>query len=553
MSNSKKGKSSDFLVQGSILAFAAIISRMIGLVYRIVLANILGDYGNDYYSGAYSVYNILLLISSYSLPLAVSKLISARVAKKQYRNAMRILKAALMFAVTSGLIVCLICFFGADFITKYVIATPMSYFALRMLAPTLFIVAVMGVIRGYFQGLGTMVPTATSQIIEQIVNAAGSIIGAMLLSAYGLKVGAVLGKPEQYSAAYGASGGTFGTGIGAFFALIFLCFILFSYKNVIKRQVKKDKTKNIESYSSIYGVLFLTIVPVILSTTIYNISDFLDQAVFKRIMIILGESVEVRSSSWGIYSAEVLTLLSVPITIASALSSSVIPSLTAALANNDRVLVKKKISTAIRFIMVISIPCAIGMGVLASPILRLTYSDARDLPANMIRIGAISIVFYSLSTLMNGILQGINKMFTPIKNAIIALIIHVITLVGCMMLFHIGIYAVVISSIVFSFLMCVFNSHAISKALRYRQEVLKTIIIPSISGAIMGGIVFLSYTGIYMILEINSIATIVSILIGVLVYGLLLLVFKEFSEEELLGLPKGRFLLKIAKKLHFYR
>ena len=150
MSNSKKGKSSDFLVQGSILAFAAIISRMIGLVYRIVLANILGDYGNDYYSGAYSVYNILLLISSYSLPLAVSKLISARVAKKQYRNAMRILKAALMFAVTSGLIVCLICFFGADFITKYVIATPMSYFALRMLAPTLFIVAVMGVIRGYF-------------------------------------------------------------------------------------------------------------------------------------------------------------------------------------------------------------------------------------------------------------------------------------------------------------------------------------------------------------------------------------------------------------------
>ena len=173
MSSGKKSDS-NFLVQGSILAIASIVSRIIGLLYRIPMTNIIGDTGNSYYSAAFEIYNILLIISAYSLPLAVSKLVSARVSKGQRKNAYRIVKGALLLATGTGLTASLILFFGASFFTN-MLNTPLSIFALKVLAPTILVVAVLGVLRGFFQGLGTMMPSAISQIIEQIVNAIVSI------------------------------------------------------------------------------------------------------------------------------------------------------------------------------------------------------------------------------------------------------------------------------------------------------------------------------------------------------------------------------------------
>ena len=183
MSSGKKSDS-NFLVQGSILAIASIVSRIIGLLYRIPMTNIIGDTGNSYYSAAFEIYNILLIISAYSLPLAVSKLVSARVSKGQRKNAYRIVKGALLLATGTGLTASLILFFGASFFTN-MLNTPLSIFALKVLAPTILVVAVLGVLRGFFQGLGTMMPSAISQIIEQIVNAIVSIAAAYILYGYG--------------------------------------------------------------------------------------------------------------------------------------------------------------------------------------------------------------------------------------------------------------------------------------------------------------------------------------------------------------------------------
>ena len=208
--NSKTGKNtnnSSFLVQGSILAIASIVSRIIGLLYRSPLTAILGDLGNDYYSTAFEIYSLLLLISSMSLPLAVSKMVSARVSQGRMGDAYRVFKAALGFAVCSGLAAGLIVFFFADYFAAF-LKTPFCVFALRVLAPTLFIVAILGVIRGFFQGLGTMMPSAVSQIVEQIINAIVSVVAAYSLFRYGAKIGAVLGNTQEYSAAYGAAGGT---------------------------------------------------------------------------------------------------------------------------------------------------------------------------------------------------------------------------------------------------------------------------------------------------------------------------------------------------------
>lgn len=558
MGRNRKNESS-FLIQGSILAIASMISRMIGLIYRIPLTAIIGDVGNDYYGAAMEVYSILLLISSYSLPLAVSKLVSTRVARGQRKNAYRIFKGALLFALISGTAAGLVVFFGAGAITD-LLKTPLSIFALQVLSPTLLVVAVLGVFRGFFQGMGTMMPSAVSQLIEQVVNAVTSIWVAYMLYSYGARIGAVLGNSEHYGEAYGAAGGTVGTGAGALFALGFVLFVFFIYKPVYKRQMKKDISKRTEGYGEVFGILFLTIIPVLLSTTIYNISSILDQGIFKNVAALQEYPEVTYSTMWGVFVGKYKTLVNVPIALASALAASSVPSIATAFASRDMRQVKHKIHSAIRFSMVVAIPCAVGMGVLAKPIIDLLYpaggaagEEANRLAARLLTTGAVSIVFYSLSTLSNAILQGVNRMKTPVYNAVIALVAHIAMLFGLMYGLNWNIYAVVIANAFFSFIMCVFNGIAIRKYVRYRQEILKTFLIPCLSSAFMGGTVYFTHLGMMKALDKNAVATVTAIVAGVLVYGIFMLLFRGLNETDLKAFPGGRLLTKITKKLHLLK
>lgn len=549
-----KKSSNNFLVQGSILAIASIVSRIIGLLYRVPLEAIIGDVGNDYYSCAFEIYSMLLLISSYSLPLAVSKMVSARMALGEKRNAHRVFKCAFGFALVTGTIACLIVYFGAEFLTAKVFQTPMSFFALRVLAPTLIIVAVLGVIRGFFQGLGTMMPSAVSQILEQIFNAIVSVVAAFILFGYGMRIGGVLGQADSYAAAYGAAGGTFGTGVGALVGLIFVVFIFLVYrpnlKRAEKREAKLGRTKK-ESYGSIFRILLLTIVPVLLSTTIYNLSSIIDQGIFKNLMVASGEYSSFQiSEMWGIFTGKYKVLINVPISIASAMAASCVPSLAAAYANRDKKEMRAKISSAMHFVTVIAFPCMVGYFVLASPIMQLLFGDDRVMPEYMMQLGAISIIFYSISTLSNGILQGINRMIVPVRNAIIALAAHIVFLVVLIKVFDLHIYAVVIATAFFALLMCVLNGVAVQRYSRYRLNIVKTFIKPAIASFIMGVIVWGIYTLGMKILAVNAIWTIVGIIIGIAVYGVAILALKDFTEEELKSFPKGSTILRIAKKFH---
>ena len=552
MSKTKKSES-NFLVQGSILAIASIISRVIGLLYRIPLKSIIGDIGNDYYGTAMEIYSILLLISSYSLPVSVSKLVSTRMAKGQRKNAYRIFKGALLFALVSGSIASLLVYFGADFITTYVVNTPLSIFALKTMAPTLLIVAVLGVVRGFYQGMGTMMPSALSQLLEQIANAIASVTFAYMLYQYGIKIGAVLGNPSTYAEAYGASGGTIGTGVGAMVALVTVLVIFLLFRSKLNLMLEKDKGKHLESYGRIFSILILTILPVLLSTTIYNITSFLDTSVFKQIAAAQGYKANDYSTMWGIYVGEYKVMVNVPIAIASSVATSSVPSLSTAFAAKDIPQVKRKVAYSIRFIMIIAIPCAVGMGVLASPILQLLFQDSRKMPELMMQIGAVSIIFYSLSTLSNGILQGINRMNIPVKNALITLILHMGVLVVLMYGLDLNIYAVVWANTFFSFFMCILNGMAIRKYLRYKQEILRTFVIPTICAAAMGAAVYGMYQLLMNTINSNVVATTGSIVIGVVVYGILLLILGGLREKELRSFPMGNLIIRVAKKLRSMR
>ncbi len=540
-------KKSNFILQGGILGIAGIITRIIGMIYRIPVTNIIGPEGNGYYAAAYQVYTVMLLISSYSLPLAVSKIVSARISNGEYKNADKIFKAALGFAFATGTVVCLLIFFGAEFFAGRIMSEPLSTIALRIFAPTLLIVAVMGVVRGYFQGMGTMVPTAVSQIIEQIINAIISILAAKYLFSYGQKVGAILHN-EHYASAYGAAGSTLGTSLGALAGLIFLIITLMLVNRTLYLQRKSDKTKFTEDYGFIIKMILITVIPVIMSTAIYNISELLSNAMFNKIMIKKGFE-STKSFSWGVYSGEYKILLNVPIALSSAMSASVVPTLTGCMAEGNIKAARRRISQAMRFTLIVAFPCAVGLGVLALPIMSMLFHEGYEMAAKLMQFGCVNIILYSISTLSNGMLQGINKMRIPVINAFISLIVHLSLLYLLLNRTNLQIFSVIICNFVFALLMSVLNHLAIRRYVHYRQEIFRTFVTPGICSGIMGLIIFVMYKVLSQSLS-NMVSTLICIAAGAVAYVISLVKLGGIRSDEITAFPMGRSLLKIFRSLH---
>lgn len=542
-------KKNNFLVQGSILAIAGILTRVIGIIYRIPLNNILGD-GISAYTIAYDIYSLFLLISSLSLPLAVSKIVATRMAAGQVKNAAKALKGAMVIAVAIGLTVSICVYLFADKLAglwKF----PSASLALKILAPTLFIMCILGVLRGFFQGLGSMIPTAISQIFEQIVNAVVSVLGAYLM----FRAGDGIGKTIEYSAA----GGTMGTLAGAVAALVFVTFVYMVYRRNFNRMMRKDKIHVTESYSDLGKVLVVTIFPVLLSTTIYNISSILDSAIYGNIMTkVFGFTEAQYSPYWSIYSGHYRLLTTAPIAIASALSSAVVPSLIRSVTTGDYRLLKSKIGSSIKLTTIIAIPCGIGLSVLADPFITLLFGKGslHGDDVLLMRLAVFVVIGYSFSTITNSILQGINKMKLPVIHSAIALGTHLFILAGLQLL-KTDVYGVAIADILFSVTVCILNSVAINKHTGYRQEITKTFVLPLISAVIMGAGSFLVYTGMNRLIALVStsrlltvaVPVLLAVIVAVLIYGVLLMLFKVLNEDEIKMFPAGGRLVRVLKKI----
>lgn len=546
---SKKRKNS-FLVQGMILAAASIICRIIGLLYRSPLFGIIGKEGMGYYSFAYNIYNIILLIASFSIPLAVSKAISARLAKREYINAQRIFQGALVYAVVVGGIASLIAYFGAPVFVGHQKGAEM---ALRTISPTIFFSGILGVFRGYFQGHNTMVPTSVSQIIEQILNAIFSVFMAYVLIQPFLP--AKGGGITYQMAEHGAAGSAIGTGVGVLTGLIFCLIVYKLYQPRAKIQMRHDKTKYIEPYSNILKILLLTITPVIFSTAIYNCSATIDQTIFSDILVGKGMTSKIVAEFYGVFSSQYNVLINVPVAMASALSNAIVPNVSAAYALGQKDKMNESTQMAIKFTMMIAIPCAVGLGVLNSQINGLIFGAvyAKGLGANMLRIGAVSVIFYCLSTLTNGILQGMGKMKVPVRHAAVSVVVNMLVLWGLLKYTNCNTYGLVFATMAFSFVMCILNAVSIKKYTGYKQEISKTFIKPCISAGIMGVVIFAIQYLLMKFLPFGrigfAVCLLVAIPIGVVVYFAAIIGLQVFTEEELKNVPKGHLIIKLARKM----
>lgn len=540
-SNMSNAKKDGFIMQAGILALAGIIVRIIGILYRSPLTGIIGDEGNGYYSSAYNIYTIILLISSYSIPSAISKVIAQYLALKEYRNAHKIFHCAFVYVIVVGGIASLFAFFGAG-----VLVSDNCVMVLKVFAPTIFLSGLLGVLRGYFQAHRTMVQTSFSQIIEQILNAIVSLLAAYLL------MQTVSDRDLTTQAVYGAVGSALGTGSGVLIALLFMYMVYRLNRNLILKRVRRDKHHEELSYGQIFKIIFTMVTPFILSTFIYNFSTSLNQTIYTKIMETAKHLTEAEiATGYGIFAGKAVVISNIPIAIATSISAAMIPSISGSFAQGNYEKSRGQVNMAVKTTMLISIPCAAGLFVLAKPVTQLLFPQraSLDLAASLLRVISVSVIFYALSTLTNAVLQGIGRVNVPVINAAVALVLQTAVLVP-LLYADFSLYALAIAMIVYSFAMCVLNNIAVRNFLAYQQEWVKTFVLPLLASVVMGVAAFGVYKGLYRLIQINVIALFAAIFVAVIVYFIVVIKCRALSEEELLTVPKGRMLVRMLRKVH---
>ncbi len=541
---SKKLRRNSLIKQAGILAIAGIICRIIGVLYRRPLTELLGTEGLGYYSIAYNIYAIILLVSSYSIPSALSKEMAIKLVLKEYKNAQRLFHCAIIYVLAVGGLASLFTFLCADWLVE-----KNSVIVLKVFTPTILLSGLLGVFRGYFQAHRTMLQTSVSQIIEQISNAVVSILAAYLF------ILAVKQSDPTTQAISGAIGSAIGTGAGVLIALLFLLIIYLLNMGFIQKRFHRDLGNQAEPYRNVLRRIFISITPIILSTFIYNLNTALNQTIYSKILIYIKDYQEqMVASQYGIFAGEAVVIVNIPIALASAISVSILPSISGTYSLGNIKETNHKIDAALRTTMLISIPSAVGLAVLSKPIVQILFPQKDTLihASEILTYLSITVVFFSLSTVTNAVLQGINNAKLPLINALIALIAQTAVLVGILLFTDWNLPALTTAAIVYSLLMCVLNGLSIWKNLRYRLNIRHNILIPLAASGIMGAIARLSYICFYALCKNNTISILLAIIIAIPFYGIIIIKLGGIHEHELIILPKGRRIVELAKKVKLF-
>ena len=537
---SKKENNNTLVKNATFLMVAALISKIIGMLYKSPLTTLIGRESFACFQFAQNAYFILLMIASFSIPQAVSKIMSERIAFKRYRDAQRVFKGALLYAVIAGGIAALICIFGASILVPDNMAN--ARLALQMLAPTIFVSGILGVFRGYFQAYRNMLPTSISQILEQIA------VATVALLASGFMVSHFANAGEDTLQRWSAAGATMGTGAGVCTAFLFMLFVYKVNHKTIAKKIKNDRVSVDESYRSIMKIILLIAAPIILSAFIYNVNGYINGVMYTSILGWRGVSNSLVKQNYAEYGF-FMTLINIPLTLASTAPTSMMPEVSAQYAIGDLEETKRKIDQATWIAMLISIPASVGLAVLAQPVTRLIFPSTEGVAGQLMMIGVITVILNSTSNISNGVLQAIGKANIPMINAAIALGVDVVFLALMLVFTNMGIYAVVLAMVVYALVMCVLNDRALKKYLGYKNPWRSAYFVPILASIPMGIVAVAVYKLVYAVIGSNFISLIPSIVLAIVVYFVGYLVVAKPKKEDLASLPGGTRLAQVAQKL----
>jgi len=481
-------------------------------------------------------------MSSAGLPIAISKMVSERIARGRPDEARRVFHVALVVASSLGVMFSLILYFGSYHLVT-LFGWPRSYYALLALTPTVFFVAVMAVFRGYFQGMQNTVPTAISQIVEQVFNAFFSVFFAwfMMRNALSYIYG---GDPV----AWGAAGGQLGTSVGAFvgLAIIFTIFLL-RRRNINKsidfymigaRDVKQPPL-------SIARELIFMAVPIILGTAIFSISNIIDLIMVRPLLESAGRlDAEVL---YGQLMGKYVPITNIPVMLSTALAVAAIPSIASSIVKREQNSVTEKINTTLRISMLITIPSAVGVGVLSHQIIQLVFPSQPD-GGELLMIGSISIIFLALYQISAGILQAIGKLLIPVFAAFLGVLLKIILNLILVPNPNLHIVGVVLSTIACYVLASAICWYFIKKYIKIKIDFVNILVKPAIASLVMGLGCFVIYYAVYFTTELTTVSTIVSIIFGIALYFIFLVIVGGLRKSDVLMLPMGNRLFRALER-----
>lgn len=518
-------------VEGAFILIAAnLATKVIGAIFKIPLGNMLGADGMGLFYVAYNIYTALFVISTAGLPVAISKMVSEANALGRPAEGRRILSVALTAFSAFGLLATGVLWFGAGAFTRLV-GNSGAMLAVRAVAPSLFFVSVMSVIRGYYQGLADMVPTAVSQVLEALGKLVlGYLAAKMLLGAgYGLPV-----------AAAGAIGGvTFGSAVSTLY--------LVGRHLLGRRGAPKDGVGARVPRRSILKRIILISVPVMVGASVLSLTNLIDMAMVMNRLQDIGFSEEAANTLYGSYGLA-QTLFNLPQTLVVALSVSIIPAVSAYYARRSRELAQRTIHSALRIASLIALPSAAGFLVLAGPILDLIYySKPEDsaTAAPLLAILGAAVFFVAMVSLTNSILQAVGRVHVPVYTMLIGGAVKLAVnyvLVGTP---QVNISGAPIGTALCYVTIALLNLAALRRAglpIAYAKVYLR----PAIAAGLMGLFTWLIRDPV-MALAGGRWGVLPVIALAALFYGLMLLAVRALPLEDVLLLPKGDKIAKILR------
>lgn len=537
------------LVKGAaVLAAAGIIVKVFGAAFRILLAGLITDEGMAYYSPAYYIYAVLLVVSTSGIPIAISRMVSERYAIGRYDEADRVFHISRYLMIGLGLAGFIVLFFFAGTIAQ---ATNLegSELAMQATAPALLLVPIMSSYRGYFQGQQLMAPTALSQTIEQIFRVV-----------FGLLLALVLMRGTLFADGYtdlqrGAAGGCFGASAGAVGGLAVMIVIYILARKGLKQRIRRSSGGERESAGSILKSIVLIAVPITIGATLMPLVNLVDATVVNTRLLHAGFDPSTAKALYGQLTGFCEPIVALPQVLMSAIVMSIVPMVAAANKVNDREKLQGTISLGFRMATIIAFPCAIGLIILARPALTMLFFTQKESAANAapsLQVLGASFVLLALITIMTGILQGVGKQGYPVINLFLGLLVKVVltwVLVGTP---EVNVVGAPLGTMAAYLIAAVLDFICVLRFTGARVSFRLMIVKPFVSAAVMGVCVWLVYKGLFMLLGSNTVATLVSIVIGVMVYGVMIIRTRTIEREEMLDISIGRKLVSVCDRLKLW-
>ena len=519
-----------------VLMFSQVIIKIVGLIYKLYLTNKegFGDRGNAIYSSAFQIYAIFLTISSIGVPNAISKLVSCKVAVGDNKGAYRIFKIAFALFGILGFAGSSILFFGANYISNMYLQIPEAELALLALSPSVFLVSIASVLRGYFNGRENLSVTANSQSLEQVFKTIFTV----------LVVGQIASISSNNTILM-AAGATIATTLSTLFSLGYLYKYFTKRKKEVWQEVTSSTVYKKESIIKIIKSILLVSVPIALCALFSSTTKTIDALTVIRILRnYIGE--EEATIQYGILSGKIDTLITLPFSFNIALATALVPTISSAIAKKEMNIVKRRIEFSILITILIGWPCTICTSAFSNEILELLFPNA-SAGSEMLQIASWTIIFVVLIQTINGALQGLGKVNTPVAAFAIGAIVKMVLNTILIPIKGIGVNGAIISSVISHFISLVICFLSLKKNINIHFNISKFLIKPIICSILM-------YTATYIVynkFNINisrSMLLICSLFIGLIVYIISIFLLNILSREEIFMIPYGQKMYKIMYK-----